>query len=602
MDSSRTVGPETVELRLAGVPVAWGSEVELAAGAPPALSLHCGPDVPRGGAALGLQLDVDADPEDLPSGYRAVVGGEPVGMESLSWGVRSARREWQQQFAARRYVGETLVMLTEHGQPVAGAEILLRFRLDDADQARYDYMRAALSAQDRRAVRELGGIVALRGGEAGATPRSRLEARWDAIRKAHEGLGPALRPILSSPHTALSYAHDTIEWSEQMGAADLSGSSPAPGTPWMRVPARAGLAVTRLPRRFTRPHVELRYDVPANRYVRDTVDLLINEARSLERDAGKLAEDIQTRLAGATHRHRRERLERALDRCRNLAAGAHRLRQRSVASWLTTGFLGSVRPAKPSATDLVWRDNTYYRRVRLIRHVLDAELRAAEDALLDNDMVTPYASINELYELWMTMLLLDTLCTRLDCRLLAKGGRPVVAAPDAQPSYLLNRGSSAELRAPSGKRLVVRFDQEYPALTVESDYRQRARPPAYGVDRRVWAAAKGRPDIALEVWDDASEVRVPKIIVCDVTWSVRLDTQVTKFLYREAIRDFTTTGASGQPGRPVVASWVVYPGAPAEVDYEDDYRTGRLPLAPDAGAGAALAGYLEPLLALAEGL
>jgi hypothetical protein len=192
---------------------------------------------------------------------------------------------------------------------------------------------------------------------------------------------------------------------------------------------------------------------------------------------------------------------------------------------------------------------------------------------------------------------LTSLCTTFGCRLLSKGGR-AVPETGAGERYRLNRGSRAELRAPAGRRVVLRFDQEYPAVTTDADVRRHP----YGVDRRRWSQAKGRPDLALEVWDDEGRAAVPRIVVWDATWSRHQETQVTKYLYRESIRDFTRLGVSGQPDRPVVASWVVYPGAAEAADYEDDYRTGLLPLDPGPGAETVLADYLGPLLRLAGAL
>ena len=150
--------------------------------------------------------------------------------------------------------------------------------------------------------------------------------------------------------------------------------------------------------------------------------------------------------------------------------------------------------------------------------------------------------------------------------------------------------------------MVVRFDMEYPSVWADADLVRDGRPVRYGVDRRIWAGAKGRPDLAIEVWDDQHAAEVPRIVVLDATWSGRLDNQAAKFLYREAIRDFTRYEPSGKPARPVVASWAVYPGPPEEADYEEDFRTGRLPLDPTPDAAEVLAPYLERMLALAGAL
>ncbi len=582
-----------ITLLLDGEPVAWGDELTLPAATPLALALRCEPSVTQHGGTLGLRLEPDSESEVERAGGQAPWLAVPL--EVAGPHRRAAPPWWQQEFAGQRRPGDLLVLLTWRGGTVDGAEVLIHFQLDPADQQRYEYMRAVLSGQDERVLRDPNSVIAGSNQNAPTTPHTRLEARWTAVRKAHEGLTGALQPILSSPQTRLSHAIETLEWSAQTGSRALAGAGPAPGTPWMAAPPGSGLAFSRLPQRLVRPYAEIRHDVPANRYVRHTIDLLISEARAVEHEAADRAAEIAGRLKGPLHGRRRERLEAAAGDYRRIAAGAGRLRRHCVNDWLGRSFLGTLRPASPQATDLVWRDNTYYRRVRYIRRILEAELRSTEDALLNSDVATPTISINVMYELWTAMLLLETLCTGFGCRLLRKGGYAV--APTAAPNYLLNRGSSAELRAPSGKRLVLRFDLEYPAWRDP-----HSPPPAYGVDRRTQTQAKGRPDLALEVWDDETHTRVPRIITCDVTWSERLDTQVTKFLYRESIRDFTTTGTSGRPARPVLGSWVIYPGPPDDIDYEDDYRTGRLPLDPSAEAGTLLAVTLDPLLRLAGAL
>jgi hypothetical protein len=349
-----------------------------------------------------------------------------------------------------------------------------------------------------------------------------------------------------------------------------------------------------VPERLLLRPVQATRDVPANRYVRDTLERLVEEVRALEKAAGQQAAAYRQRAATARHPRWRGRLDERAGRLAALATSAGHLRRRITESWLEHPVLRDLVAAPPRATDLVWRDNAYYRRVRIIRATLERELRAQEDALFVDTTLSPAASINELYELWVVQSALSSLCTHFGCRLLSKGGRPVPEAGAAE-RYRLNRGSRAELRAPSGRRVVLRFDQEYPAVYTDADLRRHP----YGVDRRRWPQAKGRPDLALEVWDDEARAAVPRIVVWDATWSRHQETQVTKYLYRESIRDFTRLGASGQPDRPVVASWVVYPGAAVDADYEDDYRTGLLPLDPGPGAETVLADYLGPLLRLA---
>jgi hypothetical protein len=572
----------------------------LPAGTPLALTLHWSPTLVVAPGTLGLELYLPPDrvEPDAVEDIALVVQLDPP-----SGGMRQANREWVRQFAGQRTCGETILALTHEGRPVAGAECLLRFELTPADQARYDYMAAALgtgtAAQGPQVIGQ-----ELRAEQ--RQPGLELEARWARIRTAYEQLAQALPPILSSPQQELRRTVRLVDWSASAagtpllaggvpapGTPLLAGSVPAPGTPWRQVPGASGPAGRRVPERLLLRPVQATHDVPANRYVRDTLERLGEEVRALEKGAQQQAEQYQQRATLTRHPRWRGRLEERAGRYAGLAGSAGHLRRRVADNWLRHPVLRDLRAAPPRATDLVWRDNVYYRRVRIIRATLERELRALEDALFVDTALSPAASINELYELWMVRTVLMSLCTTFGCRLLSKGGRAVPESGAA--GYRLNRGSRAELRAPSGRRVVLRFDQEYPAVYTDGDVRRHP----YGVDRRRWGQAKGRPDLALEVWDDEARSVVPRIVVWDATWSRHQETQVTKYLYRESIRDFTRLGASGQPDRPVVASWVVYPGPVEEADYEDDYRTGLLPLDPGPGAETVLADYLRPLLRLA---
>jgi hypothetical protein len=565
----------------------WGSEIALPAGTPLALTLRWPPGLGVSPGALGLELHL---PPDLGELEGAEDAGLVVRLDPPSGGARQANREWVSQFAGRRTSGETILALTYEGRLVAGAEGLLCVRLTTADQSRYDYTAAALGTMAQGS-----GVIGHEVSALQRQPALQVDARWTPIRTAYEQLVQALPPILSSPQQDLQRTVRLVDWSASAARMPLlAGGVPAPGTPWRQLPGGTGQAGRRVPERLLLRSVQATRDVPANRYVRDTLERLVEEARALEKGAGQQEAGYRQRAGAARHPRWRDRLEERAGRYAGLAASARHLRWRITECWLQHPVLRDLVAAPPRATDLVWRDNAYYRRVRIIRATLERELRALEDTLFVDTTLGPAASINELYELWVVQTVLTSLCTRFGYRLLSKGGRPVPEGA-ATERYRLNRGSRAELRAPSGRRVVVHFDQEFPAVYTDADLRRHH----YGVDRRRWPQAKGRPDLALEVWDDEGRAAVPRIVVWDATWSRQQETQVTKYLYRESIRDFTRLGVSGQPDRPVVASWVVYPGSAEAADYEDDYRTGLLPLDPGPGAEEVLTEYLGPLLRLA---
>ena len=539
--------------------------------------------------ALGLQLHApfgldDALGEDMPIG---VAYARDVEMfEAGKYPTRKLRASprWQAEFAAHRHTGETWVVLTREGQPVAGAMVVVNFLLGQEDQVLYDQMVADLQREDPGFART--------GDEGAITGRSernlgalgQLGARWEALRRAYRDLESALPPILANPRDSLTYSQTTIELRRRGASRDLAGAIPTPGTGWTY--NREGTAL--LPQRMTLRHAQSRLDIPANRYVRDTVELLVGEARGIERAAGGRASELQALWSDPRLPYRwwGERVREVLASYSALASDAARLRRRCLEGWVRESFLAHVTPAAPRATDLVWRDNPYYRRVRRVRARLEDELRRAQD-MLYSDAVMPTLTVNQTYELWLAMITLRTLCAPgIGCKLVKKGGRPV--GMNAPGSYLLNRGSDAELLSPTGKRLVLRFDMAYPVAGTG--------PVQYGVDRAFWREAKRRPDLAIEVWDDKMRAQVPRIIILDATWSMVFDAHAAKYLYRETIRDFTRADDNGKPARPVIASWVVYPGDASTADYEEDYRTGRLPLTPGPGAGATLAPYLTEML------
>jgi hypothetical protein len=591
---------ESVQLRLGARLLAWGGEHEVILGWPMDLTLNWNPARLPYNSALGLTFQLPPDPEDPMPASRDHEAWS-LRMQLVAPGKLAASQEWHQ-FAVQRYTGETLLMLTQYGQPIKEAHCLLRFTLSEEDQNRYDYMIEALGAENLYVVHAEGGVVGRVSSAFGLSPTGRLETRWAALQKAHEQLASSLPPILASPHAALQHAQKIVEWSEHMPLHALRGATPASGTSWMAAFVDTAGAATHLPRRFALRTVEERPDTPANRYVRNTIDLIISEARNVEKDAAERTGKALARLEDILHPRWRQWLEGSITHYERIAEAAKHIRKHSAQAWLSSGVMKDMPSAIPRTTDLVWRDNAYYRRIRTIRDNLERELKAADNAIYTNDKVTPAASINSIYELWLAMILLKTLNTTLRCDLLKWGGRAVFAKPTRSPTYLPNRGSCVELRAPSGQRLVLRFDMEYASKWLDSEIDSQKGAIPYGVDRRLWPNAKGRPDLALEVWNDEPDSRVPQIAIFDATWSSRLDTRLVKFLYRESIRDFTRHGISGKPARPVVAAWVVYPGPIAEADHEDDYSMGQLPLDPGPNAEATLAEYLKHMPALSSAL
>jgi hypothetical protein len=290
-------------------------------------------------------------------------------------------------------------------------------------------------------------------------------------------------------------------------------------------------------------------------------------------------------------------------------------------------FLEELGALGPRRASVVLRENRYYRQVRQIESEIDEELELVSSTvgLEQSSKNVRLSSINQLYEYWVTVVVLQTLVEKLGFTVVAKEGKPVnTIANKSRFNYILQSGSSMELVSPLGSRVVIYYDREYqnyrgsrstysynPAYGSgegedEFDYERNypetgSGPIYYGYYAPVgMGSTKRRPDIAVEVFSEGE--RVPKIIVMDATYSRDRRTLYAKYEYRDSIRDFTKQDAlSNTPARPVVAAWAVYPDEPSRLEH-DEFRFGQLPLQPSPRAAEQLANTMRQLLRLAGAL
>jgi hypothetical protein len=240
----------------------------------------------------------------------------------------------------------------------------------------------------------------------------------------------------------------------------------------------------------------------------------------------------------------------------------------------------------------------------LIESALDKDLNlsASTVGLEKADRGLRLSSVNQLYEYWTTVVVLQTMVEKLGFTVVAKEGRPVnlntLVSKNTRFNYILNSGGSMELLSPLGKRVVVYYDREY--FGREEQIPGEA-PVYYGYySPQGFGSTKRRPDLAIEVFSE--DERVPRIVVIDATYSRDSRTLYAKYQYRDSIRDFTRTDTlSGTPARPVVAAWAIYPDYPNRLEH-DEFRFGQLPLQPGPTASDQLAGILRRLLFMAGAL
>jgi hypothetical protein len=250
---------------------------------------------------------------------------------------------------------------------------------------------------------------------------------------------------------------------------------------------------------------------------------------------------------------------------------------------------------------VVLRENRYYRQIRLIEADLEIDLTLSSSTigLERGEKSVRLSSVNQLYEYWVTVVVLQTMAEKMGFTVVAKEGRPVnltsFLARNTRFNYILQSGGSMELISPLGRRVVVHYNRAYlsreeQTITTGLIYYGYYSPIGMG-------STKNRPDLAIEVFHE--DERVPKIVVLDATYSRDPRTLYAKYQYRDSIRDFTQTDAqSGTPARPVVAAWVIYPDQPNRLEH-DEFRFGQLPLQPVPEASEQLVQILRQLLKMA---
>jgi hypothetical protein len=599
-----------------------------------------------------------------------ITQGIPVEWNVLRANYKASTREWQQRMQEEQYAGDCSVTLLYRGLPVPGFTSNIQLQVTRLAEQHYEYMRDVLKRQNEQVLYSHKGRAHEISMLAGA--RTIASARYDIVVAYYRRMLVVLPEILDQPHrvlrrmitqvpantvNALNYSSLKLasrsgsQWivlpgDKRAAEAIVEGeledkTSPAPRPkpetpPLNRLQAQlmkaqrkleklrpAARPVSRgvraLPARVPLARLEEAFDTYENRFLKMTVKKLINLSKLVER---QLEDEIRTakREQNRSSRTRSLALSVRIKVNEEYIHNLKRMRARLEDS-VRSSFMATLGPLGPRRASVVLRENRFYRQIRQIESDLDEEvdLVSSTVGLEHASRSVRLSSVNQLYEYWVTVVILQTMVEKLGFTVIAKEGKPVnTLTSKLRFNYILQSGSSMELVSPVGNRIVVYYDREYPSyngyrpvrdysngsgaengLDFDSpENEEMGGPSYYGYYAPAgMGSTKRKPDIAIEVFEEGE--RVPKIIVMDATYSRDRRTLYAKYEYRDSIRDFTRTDAlSNTFSRPVVAAWVVYPDEPNRLEH-DEFRYGQLPLQPSPRAADQLAAILHQLLRIA---
>ena len=620
---------------------------------------------------MSFEIDIGSLPLDIYSltlelERDEITQGIPVEWNVLRANYKASTREWQQRMQEEQYAGDCSVTLLYRGLPVPGFTSNIQLHVTRLAEQHYEYMREVLKWQNEKVLYSHRGRtheLSMLGAKSAAA------VRYEIVKVYYDRMQNVLPSILDRPHhvlkrqvksvsantvAALNYnslrlaARNGAQWiilpDEKRAAqalveaelVDKPAPKPGPAAPlnkWQAQlmkrqqeleksrpaarPAPTGARV--LPTRVPLPRLEESFDTYENRFLKMTVKKLIALTKLVQ-------EQLEQEIRTAKREQERSSRTRALalaSRIKTNQQHVHtlkRIRTRLEDSIFDT-FLSGLGPLGPRRASVVLRENRYYRQVRQIESEIDEELDLVSSTvgLEQSSKSVRLSSVNQLYEYWVTVVILQTMVDKLGFTVVAKESKPVnTIANKSRFNYILQSGSSMELVSPLGRRVVVYYDREYQNYRgFRSAYTQSPDDEEYEFERSYLEALGGptyygyyapvgmgstkrRPDIAIEVFSENE--RVPKIIVMDATYSRDRRTLYAKYEYRDSIRDFTKNDAlSNTPARPVVAAWAVYPDEPSRLEH-DEFRFGQLPLQPSPRASDHLAITLRQLLRIAGAL
>lgn len=607
-------------------------------------------------ARLEFEIDLNEQPLEIYSltlelERDEVTQGIPVQWNILSPTYKRSTREWQQMMQEEQYAGDCSVTLMYKGLPVPGFTANILFQVTRLAEQHYEYMRNVLKDQNEKVLYSERGrtheLAVLTG------TKSAAAARYDVVLAHYERLMAVLPDILDHPHRELrrlvtvvpvnhikALNHASLKLAARSGARWIPLPDEAPADPveellsktevpapdpasnpktmpawqqklWQaqqkRDSARKAGRPTRpaeraLPSYVPLPRLEEWFDTYENRFLKMTIQKLADFIMLVEvqlEEEIKVAQREQSRSSRTRALALQTRIKQNQGYIENLIRMYDRLKHT-----IRDSFLAGLGPLGPRRASVVLRENRFYRQIRLIEADLeiDLTLSASTVGLERGEKSVRLSSVNQLYEYWATVVVLQTLVEKMGFTVVAKEGRPVnlssLLARNTRFNYILQSGGSMELISPLGRRVVVYYNREYLSREEQSVSTGIIH---YGYYSPIgMGSTKRRPDLTIEVFHE--DERVPRIVVLDATYSRDPRTLYAKYQYRDSIRDFTRTDAqSGTPARPVVAAWVIYPDDLRRLEH-DEFRFGQLPLQPAPEANDQLVPVLRQLLKMAGAL
>ncbi|MEI6044845.1 MAG: DUF2357 domain-containing protein [Chloroflexota bacterium] len=569
---------------------------------------------------------------------------------TVQWNIlrpnyKRSTREWQQQMQEEQYAGDCSVTLMYKGLPVPGFTANILFQVTRLAEQHYIYMREVLKQQNEKVLYSDRGrtheLAVLTGTKTAAA------ARYDVVLAHYERLMTVLPDIFDQPHHELrrfvtvvpvnnmkALNHASLRLAARNGARwipltednppdpvkELEGrptpkptSGNAPLSAWQQKlllaqqkSDKARSTVTpiapvkrALPSHVPLPRLEQSFDTYENRFLKMTVQKLANFTTHVK---NQLEEELKVarREQERSSRSRALALQTRIKQNEAYIVNLKRMYERLRHS-IHSSFMDKLSPLGPRRASVVLRENRYYRQIRLIEAGLEIDLTLSSSTvgLERGEKSVRLSSVNQLYEYWVTVVVLQTMVEKMGFTVVAKEGRSVnlssFLARNTRFNYILQNGGSMELISPLGRRVVVYYNREYLSRDEQTVATGLIH---YGYHQPTgMGSTKNRPDIAIEVFHE--DERVPKIVVLDATYSRDPRTLYAKYQYRDSIRDFTQTDAqSGTPARPVVAAWVIYPDQPNRLEH-DEFRFGQLPLQPMPEANEQMVPILRQLLKIA---
>lgn len=621
---------------------------------------------------LHFEIDIGDLPLDIYSITLELERDELTQGIAVEWNVLKANykvstREWQQRMQEEQYAGDCSITLLYRGLPVPGFTANIQLQVTRLAEQHYEYMRDVLKAQNEKVLYSHRGrtheLSMLTGAKSAATVRYEIVATYyertmkvlpDILDHPHRELRRLVSRVPANTVKALNFdslklaARDGTSWrvvpiepNEKQLAQELENAQKKPAAPsaplsgWQkrlqelhdqkeqkRAKPLDSAKMRVLPNTVPLPNLDESFDTYENRFLKLTLKKLIALTKVVQQQL-----DLEIWTA-------RQELNRS-SRTKSLVLTTHiktneqfiktlvQMRARLEKS-ISGTFLAPLGTLGPRRTSVVLRENRYYRQIRQIASEIEEDLDLVNSTvgLEQQNKNVRLSSINQLYEYWVTVIMLQTMVEKLGFTVVAKEGKPVNnLANKTRFNYILQSGGSMELVSPLGKRVMVYYDREYrnyqnqPNNNTFDDFKDdndfeyeshsstgQSGPIYYGYYEPPGSvgSTKRRPDIAIEVFGENE--RVPKIIILDATYSKDRRTLYAKYEYRDSIRDFTKTDAqSGTLARPVIAAWAVYPEDIRYLEH-DEFRYGQLPLQPNHKASDQIMTILRQLLKLAGAL